>query len=251
MSKRFIDTGIFDDDWFMDLSKDGKLLWIYIITKCDHAGMIKINSKLCKIQTGIKDLAEIVKELGNRLVTVSELLFFVPKYIEFQYPGFPNSKVRQQNSAFEILLKYGLIKEGELTVSKDLPKSYVNVNVNDNDNEGKRGVGKKDEKPKPEDKIKLAEYVEMTKLEHVKLLTDYGEELTKKFITTLDNYKGSSGKKYRSDYRAVLSWVIDKVKTNGKPVYNNQRNAKPTEPDDIDENYNPYAYLTEDPLYAK
>ena len=26
------------------------------------------------------------------------------------------------------------------------------------------------------------------------------------------NYKGSSGKKYKSDYRAILTWVIDKVK---------------------------------------
>lgn len=26
-----------------------------------------------------------------------------------------------------------------------------------------------------------------------------------------DNYKGSKGKTYKSDYRAILSWVADKV----------------------------------------
>ncbi|MEX0598752.1 MAG: hypothetical protein WD512_19870, partial [Candidatus Paceibacterota bacterium] len=72
MSKRFIDSGIFDDDWFMDLSKDAKLLWLYFITKCDHAGIIKLNVKLCKVQTDIKDLPDIIKQLGNRLVTVNE-----------------------------------------------------------------------------------------------------------------------------------------------------------------------------------
>lgn len=139
MSKRFIDTGIFDDDWFMDLSKEAKLLWIYCITKCDHAGLIKINPKLCGIQTDIKDLDGTIKQLGNRLVTVSERLYFIPKFIEFQYPGFPNSKVRQQQSAVEILKKHNLFDENKLTISKLLTNSYDNDNDNVNVIEG--GVG--------------------------------------------------------------------------------------------------------------
>ena len=109
MSKRFIDTGLFDDDWFMDLSKDAKLLWIYFITKCNHAGILKLNKKLCQVQTDIRDIDTVIKQLGNRLVTVSKHLYFIPKYIDFQYPGFPNSKVRQQQSAVDILDKYGLL----------------------------------------------------------------------------------------------------------------------------------------------
>jgi hypothetical protein len=139
MSKRFIDTGIFDDDWFMDLSKDAKLLWVYFITKCDHAGILKLNEKLCRVQTDIKDLNGVTKQLGNRLVTVNEHLYFIPKFIEFQYPGFPNSKVRQQISALDILTKYGLYTEGKLTLTKQLDNSYehehdtviVNGNVNE------------------------------------------------------------------------------------------------------------------------
>ena len=133
MAKRFIDTGLFDDDWFMELSKDCKLLWLYFITKCDHAGMIKVNEKLCKVQTDIKDIAGTIKDLGNRIVTVSEHLYFIPKFIEFQYPGFPNSAVRQQHSALEILMKHGLIKDGKLTLTKELTNSYDNGNDSDND----------------------------------------------------------------------------------------------------------------------
>jgi hypothetical protein len=135
MSKRFIDTGIFDDDWFMDLPKDAKLLWIYFITKCDHAGIIKLNLKLCKLQTDIKDLPEIIKQLGNRLITVSEHLYFIPKFIEFQYPGFPNSKVRQQQSAVDILTKYKLFKDGKLTLTKQLGNSYEHEHDTVIDNE--------------------------------------------------------------------------------------------------------------------
>ncbi len=131
MAKRFIDTGLFDDDWFMDLSKDAKLLWIYFITKCDHAGTIKLNEKLCKVQTDIKDLESIIKQLGNRLVTVSEHIYFIPKFIEYQYPGFPNSKVRQQQSAVEILVKYGLFDKEKLTLIKQLNNSYEHDTGND------------------------------------------------------------------------------------------------------------------------
>lgn len=142
MSKRFIDTGLFDDDWFMDLSKDAKLLWIYFITKCNHAGMIKLNPKLCKVQTDIKELETVIKQLGNRLVTVSEHLYFIPKFIDFQYPGFPNSKVRSQISAIAILKKHGLIDEENLTLIKGLDNSYEHEHDNDNDND-KGGMGGK------------------------------------------------------------------------------------------------------------
>lgn len=141
MSKRFIDTGIFDDDWFMDLAKDAKLLWIYFITKCDHAGIIKVNEKLCKLQTDIKDINTVIKQLGNRLVRVNEQLYFIPKFIEFQYPGFPNSKVRQQNSALEILKKHGLYTNDGLRVNKELDNTYEHEHDNDTDNKG--GVGEK------------------------------------------------------------------------------------------------------------
>lgn len=140
MAKRFIDTGLFDDEWFMNLCPEAKILWLYFITKCDHAGILKLNQTLAKVQTGIKDLNKVIEQLGNRLVTVSESVFFVPKFLEFQYPDFPKSKVRQQASAIEILQKYNLIdNEGNikyqsnsmLRVSKELTNSYDNEHDND------------------------------------------------------------------------------------------------------------------------
>lgn len=141
MSKRFIETGLFDDPWFVDLSPESKMLWLYMITKCDHAGMIQLSHKLCSFQTGIKDVDAAIEELGNRLLRVNEHLFFIPKFIYFQYPKFPQSQVKQQESAIKILEKYGLFDKGSLTLSKDLLNSYVNGNVTvsdsvyDSDNE--------------------------------------------------------------------------------------------------------------------
>lgn len=130
MAKRFIDTGMFDDNWFMDLSKDSKLLYLYVITKCSHAGLIEFNERLCKFQTGISDLKGAVKGLGNRLITVKEGFFFVPKFLFFQYPNFPNSNVFQQKTALEELTKLGLFKDGKLTPLEGLFNPYVDDSVN-------------------------------------------------------------------------------------------------------------------------
>ena len=86
--------------------------------------------------------------------------------------------------------------------SEKQPKNNLNdndnVNVNDNDNVNIN--------------IHFAEFVSMTNAEYEKLVSTYGKEIADQCISVLDNYKGSSGKTYKSDYRAILNWVVDKVK---------------------------------------
>jgi hypothetical protein len=140
MAKRFISTELFDDDWFMGLKPNSKLLWVYFITKCDHAGIISFNEKLCKFQTGLNDVQSCLKELKSRLVKISDTQYFIPKFIYFQYPDFPNSRVNQQKGAIKILQKYGLLTENEqlkitsLNDVESLSKTYDNDNGNDSVN---------------------------------------------------------------------------------------------------------------------
>lgn len=73
-------------------------------------------------------------------------------------------------------------------------------------------------------KIEYAEHVRMTEEEYHKLIAEYGETETAAFIDRLNTYKGSTGKKYKSDYMTMHSWVIKAVikeskqpqRTNGK-----------------------------------
>lgn len=62
-----------------------------------------------------------------------------------------------------------------------------------------------------EKKKKYGDYVSLFESEYQKLVGEYGEIQTKSMIEKLDNYKGSKGKKYKSDYRAILSWVVESV----------------------------------------
>ena len=51
----------------------------------------------------------------------------------------------------------------------------------------------------------------MTNEEHDKLVSAHGEADTARLIEILDNYKGSTGKRYKSDYRAILSWCVERL----------------------------------------
>jgi hypothetical protein len=59
--------------------------------------------------------------------------------------------------------------------------------------------------------VKYREFVSMTESSFTKLVETHGLPKTEKMLDVLDNYKGSTGKKYKCDYRAILSWVIDRV----------------------------------------
>lgn len=59
-------------------------------------------------------------------------------------------------------------------------------------------------------KYNYAEFVRLTRDEYAKLCASYSEEGAKRLIEILDNYKGAKGKRYVSDYRAILNWVVDR-----------------------------------------
>lgn len=73
-------------------------------------------------------------------------------------------------------------------------------------------------------KYKYAEYVTLTKDEYAKLCEAHTEEGARRMIEILDNYKGQNGRRYKSDYRAILNWVVDRYNEEiTKPAYGNGR----------------------------
>jgi hypothetical protein len=71
---------------------------------------------------------------------------------------------------------------------------------------------------KNEKKKKYAEFVSMLEIDYNKLISEHGIENTTTFINSLNVYKGSTGKRYKSDYMTILNWVIDKAKKEGKYI---------------------------------
>lgn len=78
-------------------------------------------------------------------------------------------------------------------------------------NDDKSTQSKVKESKVKENKNIYAEFVSLTEKEFNSLVEKFGESPTRKMIDVLDNYKGANGKKYKSDYRAILNWVAEKV----------------------------------------
>lgn len=89
----------------------------------------------------------------------------------------------------------------------------------------------KTRKPKV-DKTKYSDYVSMKPEEYEKLVNGYGEPFAKACIQKLDFYKGSKGKTYKDDYRAILSWVVDEIKKSNPGLIQQTSNHNPVTEDE-------------------
>lgn len=88
--------------------------------------------------------------------------------------------------------------------------------------------------------VQWAENVTMTNGEHDKLIAAYGPADTARLIEILDNYKGSTGKRYKNDYRAILSWVTDRLAEEKRKSGQKRigQNAPQTKAQELDDFYN-------------
>ncbi len=77
---------------------------------------------------------------------------------------------------------------------------------------------KRPAKPKP-DKKSYAEFVKMSEANYDRLVKLYGKAFADACIVELDNYKGARGKTYKDDYRAILCWVVDRVKEKNRACF--------------------------------
>lgn len=68
-------------------------------------------------------------------------------------------------------------------------------------------TNKKEKKEKKDKKDEYSEFVRLTKDEYEKLIKRLGPTTTSNYIERLNNYIGSSGKKYKSHYHTILQWV--------------------------------------------
>ncbi len=75
-------------------------------------------------------------------------------------------------------------------------------------------------------KEQYAPSVNMTEAQYVTLIYDYGHGITAEAIEKLSIYKQAKGKKYTSDYHAILNWVIDEVAGKKREEIKALRNAE-------------------------
>ena len=124
MAKRFTETEKWKDPWFSNLTNDEKVVWLFLLDDCNHAGIWQVNLRRLNFECRTNySLRDIINFLENRICEISEEKWFIPKFISFQYPKFPNGSPTIK-SAIKMLDKEGLIQyyeDGSVSLIKELP----------------------------------------------------------------------------------------------------------------------------------
>lgn len=88
MTRRFTCTEKWDDVWFSELTTSMKLCWLYIVDRCNHAGIFRPNLKAMVFYCDLPPITtkeDILNVLDEEIVIIGED-WFLPGFIKFQYP---------------------------------------------------------------------------------------------------------------------------------------------------------------------
>lgn len=87
MAKRFIDTGILKHHFTRGLPAPYKLLWVHLLTDCNHAGMWQVDWDIASIVVGSKiEPEKATKIFAKKIIKIKDgAIWFLPDFIDFQY----------------------------------------------------------------------------------------------------------------------------------------------------------------------
>jgi hypothetical protein len=192
MAKRFTDNKKWESNWYMELTKDEKLLWLYMLDTCESNGIFVPNWKLINfmLDTNFNDFPE---PLSKQIIrTNHEKKVFIGDFVKFQY-GDLKSTSNLHKKIHTSLKDFGVdvpLDEGYET-PKVAPKNNIKIK---NKSKNKSNTDKKSLKSIDEGYLKELQS------------THKDVDVEGEFIKFRD-YLKSKGRKY-SDYRATFrNWL--------------------------------------------
>ena len=113
MAKRFTDTDKWKKPFIRGLQAPYKLLWFYICDDCDHAGIWQVDIEVAALRIG-EYITEknAISFFSEKVIPIDDgKKWFIPSFIEFQYPSGLNPTNKAHGGIIQILKKYNLINE--------------------------------------------------------------------------------------------------------------------------------------------
>ncbi len=141
MAKRFGSTEIWNEDWFLEMPAEYKLYWYYMLAKCDHAGLFKVNVKVfCginEVNLTPNKVLEYFNTDKQRIRVISDSVWLIEDFFVFQYGDVLNLNNRVHESIADIYQRHKI----ELTSIRGLKdlKDRVKDKDKDKDKDIKKG----------------------------------------------------------------------------------------------------------------
>jgi hypothetical protein len=197
MSKqRVVDTCFWDDAYIQKLDPSEKLLFLYLLTNplTNICGVYEIGLRRMAFDTGFDQ--DMVSRILGRF-EVDDRCRYAGGWIAMKNWSKHQSDSPKVRKGIEIglaaapkeLVEYVGLYPMHTISDPNLIESNPNVS-------------------EASAKQTFASNVAMTQDEYQKLIAKHGPDLVTSAVELLDNYKGETGKRYKSDYHAILSWGI-------------------------------------------
>jgi hypothetical protein len=108
MAKRFTDASKFNDTWYRRLTPLQKVIWEFLISECNHAGILKdLDFDLMSFKINEKISRKDFEFLDERIKFLNDTTIYITKFISFQY-GILNPLNRVHASVLKELKKWNL-----------------------------------------------------------------------------------------------------------------------------------------------
>jgi len=103
MSKRFTDTEKWDRPWFRSLKNHYKLLWCFVLDKCDIAGVWYVDLEMATFQIGSKFDRKEAENVFQKQIEVNGDRWLLKDFISFQYGSLEASNKIYKNVTAKLL----------------------------------------------------------------------------------------------------------------------------------------------------
>jgi hypothetical protein len=224
MKTRIIYTKFWNDNYVSELNHKEKLAFLYFITneKVNICGIYELPDKYIKMDLGFSqgELDKIREKFikDDKFIFIDGWIKIVNFELYNKFEGEKNERAKEKELALipDKIIQYTYSIDTEIdrvSSGKDTPYNHKSI-INNHKSEIKEGDCK-GETSTLKEKVKFADYVSMSTEEYEKLVDKHGRDKTMAFIEKLNVFKGSNGKTYKSDYLAILNWVIEAVNKNG------------------------------------
>lgn len=141
MAKRYTDAKKWSHPWFRNLPLKAKIVWLYLLDDCDHAGVWIVDYEIASMRVGFAFSEEdLIKWFDFKLYWLDRSRLFVRGFIEFQQGDRLNPANRCHRSILDILSKYSIhLDDPKMTLARPIDEpSKVLCNSNSNSNSNVR-----------------------------------------------------------------------------------------------------------------